>query len=247
MSGYGVYKMDRASKIFTISEYNRTHIIDTYKTDPEKIVTKRVNFISEGSGDNGDDLDYEYILGVGRLIEMKGFDITLKAFKQFNLTYPDVHYVIAGSGGKMDDLVWLVDFLDLNDKVHFTGHVSNSKVVDLIQGASFSILSSIVSSNGDLEGIPTFFMESMAHGIPCIGTDYSGIPELIDGVNGKLTGANDVLSVINAMHELYAELLIDDTLISDACYAKINTDFDNTRNTEIMFDNLMELMDDNIR
>jgi colanic acid/amylovoran biosynthesis glycosyltransferase len=246
MSGYGKLKGERASAIFPISIFNKHHLINEFGTHPSKIFIKRVNFISESKGEVAPK-EYDYILGVGRLIEMKGFDISIRAFKEFLKTNPDMHYVIAGSGGKMDELVELTHELDISDKVHFTGYINNSEVVDLIQNATFSILSSIISRDGDCEGIPTFFLESMSCGVPCIGTNYSGIPELIsDGENGRLVPIGDVDAVHNAMVDLYSDIKVNGECISKKCKKSVNELFDNDMNTKIMVDKFKEILDDNI-
>ena len=49
------------------------------------------------------------------------------------------------------------------------------------------IAPSIISADGDRDGLPTILVEAMALGTPCISTNIVGIPELVrDGDTGLL-------------------------------------------------------------
>jgi len=247
MDGYNILKMERASRIFVVSEYNKKFIADNYNVDPDKIVVKRVNFIAD-SECSDHDFDFEYILGVGRLIDMKGFNYTLEAFKEIVDECPDLHYVIAGSGANDEALKELTETLGIEDRVHFTGYVSNDKIVGLVKDATFSILSSIVSDNGDMEGLPTFFLESMSQGVPCIGTNYSGIPELIEnGVTGMLTEMADVEGISNAMLSIYSQMHSEESnVIRENCIEKIKDIFDNEKNIDLFIKEIGDMRYDYI-
>lgn len=229
-------KLDTVSGVFSISEYNKKYMVDELGCDPEKIKIKRVNFISDDKGIEPPDVPYDYVFSAGRLCEMKAFHNAINAFAKFHILHPDVHYIIAGDGGKYEELVELVTELNLEDYVHFMGHVDNAKVIAYIKGCKFSMLTSI-TSQGDREGIPTFFIESMNQGTPCIGTDYSGIPELIeDGVNGYLAGENDINYISECMHELYIRICDINSCdaIRGECIDKVSVMFDNDINIDVL-------------
>ena len=232
---YGQLKCDLADKIFVISDYNKKHLLSNYEVDSKKILQKRVNFIPNSDDIEKKDLGYEYILSAGRLEEMKGFKYSIKAFYELSKIKKDLHYVIAGEGDKRWEIIKLIDELGLNDKVHLIGHVNNKEIISYIKGSLFCVLSSIETKDNDKEGIPTFFIESMSCGIPCLGTEYSGIPELIkNGKNGYMTKEKNVDDIHQKMSELYELIKSDNNCnIVNNCVESIK-DFDNQRSINVL-------------
>ena len=94
--------------------------------------------------------------------------------------------------------------------------------------------------NKDKEGLPTCFVESMSLGVPCVGTDYSGISELIDHeVNGMLSKEKDIQDITSKMCKLYDMIKNDNTgSISKSCKLKVSSMFDNEQNINLLIKHL---------
>jgi len=85
---------------------------------------------------------------------------------------------------------------NLGARVNFLGVVPNSELPQLLNTYSYYILPS------HFEGMPKTLLEAMACGCICIGTDVSGINEVIEsGVNGFLAGGTDAESLYHAISE----------------------------------------------
>jgi glycosyltransferase involved in cell wall biosynthesis len=236
MKGYKKLKSALAKRIFTISEYNKKYIIDNFGVSGDKVIIKRVNYSDIKPNMKRNDIPlFEYIFSAGRLIEMKGYKHSITAFKKLHDKYPEVHYIIAGCGTLDAELKQLVSDLDLGDFVHFVGHVENKIIMSYIQYASLSILASTTTDTGDKEGLPTFFIESMSMGTPCIGTNYSGIPEIIiDGVTGYTTNEGDVDMIFDRMDKIYDLDILEYMDMSDECVQMVNDNFSNDKNIKKM-------------
>lgn len=234
-------KKETVEHVFTISEYNKKYMIETCGFPQEKITVKRVNFLAPDEASiKSKNLKYKYIFSAGRLTEMKGHEYTIKAFNMFHNVFPDIKYLIAGNGELDSELRQLVRDLELEQHVIFLGHVSNNDVLEYVKQAEFCILSSIEMENKDKEGLPTCFVESMSLGTPCVGTNYSGIPELIDhGINGMLTMEKNVHDIFEKMTDL-CRMISKDTgnSISEKCKTKIDSMFDNKKNINLLVDHL---------
>ncbi len=154
----------------------------------------------KGKVDRGEKLIF---LQVSNFVEKKGHYYTVSAFKELLNYYPNVQLVLAGDGYLKGKIQELVNNLDLNKKVIFSGAVDYKQVSKIMSNADVFLHHSVTSTQGDKEGIPNVIMEAMATGLPCISTLHAGIPELIkDGINGFLVEERNVESYVQKMIKL---------------------------------------------
>jgi glycosyltransferase involved in cell wall biosynthesis len=102
-------------------------------------------------------------------------------------------------------------------------------VIDEYRQADLFVLGCEVASNGDRDGIPNVFLESMAMGVPVLATRVSAIPELVeDGRTGLLVEPGQPEAMATGM----VRLLIDQNLrqrIITAARQQVREDFDNRK------------------
>jgi glycosyltransferase involved in cell wall biosynthesis len=119
---------------------------------------------------------------VGQLIPRKGLRTLLHAIAK--LVTRGVELVIVGEGPQRAELESLSTELGIAPRVRFLGFRDDR--VTIMQGFDLFVLPS------ELEGIPRCLMESMALGIPIIGTDIPGCRALIEpAVTGELFPVGD--------------------------------------------------------
>lgn len=142
-----------------------------------------------------DKISKKKIVAVGRLVPQKNHELLIKSFSIFHKINKDYILNIYGVGQLLDELQLLVFQLGLNNYVIFNGF--SSDVHKEIKDAEQFILSS------DFEGMPNALMEAMMMGLPCISTNCSGIPEIIDNEkNGILVEKGDICGLARAMLRL---------------------------------------------
>ncbi len=128
----------------------------------------------------------------GRLIEKKGLPVTLRAFAKFLRRYPDATLTIAGEGPLRGRLQDLARELKIDNRVSFTGFISQEQLRDLYYLSHIFLHPSQTGSDGNQEGIPNSMLEAMASGLPVFATRHGGIPEAIEnGVSGVLVPEHD--------------------------------------------------------
>ncbi|HVT24296.1 MAG TPA: glycosyltransferase family 4 protein [Rhizomicrobium sp.] len=137
-----------------------------------------------------------------RLVEKKGIAFLIKAASLLRERGQAITIDIFGEGPLEVPLRTLADGLGVTDWVNFRGAASHDDLLNHLASGRYhaAVLPSIVAADGDKEGIPVFLMEAMATGLPVIGTDNGGIPELLRD------GAGLVVSQRNEM-ELAAALM----------------------------------------
>jgi colanic acid/amylovoran biosynthesis glycosyltransferase len=179
-------KLELCQTCFTISEFNRRHILDHYpEVDPQKIVVQRLG-VECGRGatprlQKKHDPFLLVMLTAGRLHPVKDHAFLIRACglmktRGFNFTC-----LIAGEGPERRSLERLIRKLGLQNQVQLLGQVSHEQMHDYYQRVDLVVLTS------RSEGIPLVLMEAMAHGKPVLAPAITSIPELIcDRENGFL-------------------------------------------------------------
>jgi colanic acid/amylovoran biosynthesis glycosyltransferase len=139
----------------------------------------------------GSDGEWRFVQA-GRLIEKKGLPVTLRAFASFLKRYPKATLTIAGEGPLLGHLQELARELKIDNRVSFTGLISQEELRDLYYGSHVLLHPSETGPDGNQEGIPNSMLEAMASGLPVFATEHGGIPEAIKhGVSGVLVPERD--------------------------------------------------------
>lgn len=136
------------------------------------------------------------VLGVGRLVSLKGFDSLVNAFQRSIAINDDWHLVILGDGPEYEALKLQAKRLGLSERVHMPGRTDN--VTEWYVRADIFVLAS------HFEGFPNVLVEAMAHEVAVISTDCDfGPREIIDdGDSGFLVPVGDVQAMSDALKRL---------------------------------------------
>jgi len=125
------------------------------------------------------------IIFVGRITGEKQIDVLLRAFAALEPSL-DATLEIIGGGDQKKNLESLSHQLGVDDRVTFTGYVTDEQLRAAYSSASVLAMPSIA----ELQSIVT--MEAMATGLPVVAADAMALPHLVnDGVNGYLFTPGD--------------------------------------------------------
>jgi len=131
------------------------------------------------------------LISVARLIERKGVQDILTALAE--LSDPEISLLVVGTGNVERQLEKLCKDLFLNGSVTFYGFCLPQKLPELLVENDVFILPSLAEAFGNV------FAEAMACGLPIIGSDIGGIPDLVGKKNGILVAPGDVDQIKGAI------------------------------------------------
>ncbi len=167
-------------------------------------------------------------IGVGRMVEKKGFDDALAAFAQMRRVTdaPAATLTLIGDGPLRRSLQAQASRLEVGDAVRFTGLLAHAEVAEMLREAHVFVLPSRTARSGDMEGIPVALMEAMAQGLPVLATRHSGTPELVEHeVSGLLCAEGD-RSALAANMLAFAKTPERWAAMGAAGAAKVRAEFD---------------------
>lgn len=120
------------------------------------------------------------MLSACRLCREKGVDVVLHELAAILARRPatPLVYVVAGEGPDAGELRARAASLGLGQRVLFTGPAPYDEMPRLLAAADFYVQPS--QPVGDfLESFGISFVEAQAAGLPCIGSDWGGVPEAV--------------------------------------------------------------------
>ncbi len=139
------------------------------------------------------------IVGVGRLVYVKGFELLVAALRDVLDEVPAARLILVGDGPERAALERQAAALGVADRVRLDGEVS---------GASGGLLNylaaaDVCAASSRNEGMGRALVEAMAVGLPVVGAAVGGIPAVIgDDEAGRLVPPDDPQALAAALVEL---------------------------------------------
>lgn len=169
-------------KACAVSYVSLNSLLDKYPSKKDAFVTSYSSIDLKESliVDFRDQYPYsnnrEYILlAVGSLEQRyKGFGYLIKAFSGLYKKYPNLRLKIVGGGAYLNEYVELTNSLNLSHVVFFSGALARRDVMQIMDEVDLFIIPSLT------EGLPRALIEACARGLPCLGSDVGGIPEILN-------------------------------------------------------------------
>jgi glycosyltransferase involved in cell wall biosynthesis len=165
-----------------------------------------------------------YLLAMGRVVELKGFQTLVEAFARIRPRHPQVSLVIAGDGNYLPQLVDQAERLGLHPAHHlpaaedprptvcFPGFVHGDEKLSLLQHAALAVSPSIRQ-----EPMSLVLYELLCCGVPVIGSRVGGTPDIVKpGINGELFAAGDAAELAGILGRLLENPASRDRLASQA-------------------------------
>ncbi len=140
-----------------------------------------------------------YLLGIGRLEELKGFDIALEALRALRKLGIPLRLLVAGrDNGSLATLRALAERLDIAESVSFTGFVQHAQLPALYREAFAYTLTSRT------EAFPAAPLEAMSLRAPCVLARVGGVTDIAtDDESALLFESEDSAGMAAAVSRLW--------------------------------------------
>ena len=178
--------------IFTTADYTTKYLHEKFKINHMRIfsmpngITLPDSLLDRDEArealayEIGLDPDTRFIGFAGEISREKGVSTILRAFKNIRHKLSGYHVAIVGEGSKryLNFLHNLAKDLQIENSVHFVGPKEN--VWSYYRGCDCKILPSKEINGIPFEGIPQALLEAMYCSCPVIGSESSGIIDIIE-------------------------------------------------------------------
>lgn len=154
-----------------------------------------------------------FVVGhIGRLASEKNVLFLAESVAQLMQKHENVHFLLAGKGTALDDIMRIFREHQLVDRVHVTGAVAGDDVSDAYHAMDIFVFASKTETQG------LVLTEAAASGTPIVALSAEAVREVIrDGINGKLVRKQDTDDYVAAMEWMMDRTAAERRMITQHC------------------------------
>lgn len=165
--------MQMADLIFPVSGYTKDQIVEHYKINGDKI-TPIYNAIDEKLIKRWKHkIPQKIVTFLGRVTAQKGPEYLFETAQKVVAEYPDVRFVIAGTGDQMAQLIAASADNQISKNFIFTGFISRENADALLATSDVYFMPSVSEPFG------LTALEATRAGVPCVLSQQSGAAEVL--------------------------------------------------------------------
>lgn len=168
--------MMEADVVVAVSQWTKDIVVEKYG-----IASDKVKVVHNGVLPNEESLvaslpkisDY-VVTFLGRITHQKGPQYFIEAARQILQYFPDVHFIMAGSGDLLPAMIDRVAQLKLSARIHFTGFLKGIQIQQVWSVTDVYIMPSVSEPFGITP------LEAIQEGVPVIVSNQSGVAEVMN-------------------------------------------------------------------
>lgn len=200
-----VVKIERAAFVTSGCEYTVTHLRGLVDAAAASRIHKLVMGVDgEVFRRRGPLPGGRRVLGVGRLVEKKGFDTLIEAVAMLHAREPLDRVVILGEGAERARLTRLAADRGVAGLVDFAGALAPEGVRAALESADVLAMPCVIAADGDRDSMPVVVKEALAMERLVAASDEVGLPEIVREPWGRLAPPGDAEALAGALGALLA-------------------------------------------
>jgi glycogen synthase len=167
--------LDEADEIIAVSEWTKEILIDRYKISEDKVTVvhngvmpkSKVPFTKMPS------ISKQVVTFVGRITHQKGPQYFIEAAQKVLEKFPEAHFIMAGGGDLLPQMIEKVAHLRLSSHFHFTGFLKSDQMDQVWSISQVYVMPSVSEPFGITP------LEAIQAGVPVIISNQSGVSEVM--------------------------------------------------------------------
>jgi phosphatidylinositol alpha-1,6-mannosyltransferase len=137
------------------------------------------------------------MITVARLVPHKGQDMGIEALARLRGEFPDLRYVLVGTGHDESRLRALAAERGVSDRVIFAGALSDDELSEAYATSTVYVGFSRLDQGINVEGFGIAFVEASASGVPVVAGDSGGVRSAVrDGETGWVVAPTDISAMV---------------------------------------------------
>ena len=200
----------RATAVTAPSQFTCERIMQAQKVEPSKVhllpwaLSPAFCALRDGAKQAKVELPKgKLLLTVARLAtseKFKGLDTVIQVMPRLLQADPQIRYVVVGDGDDRPRLEQLARDVGVTDHVLFAGARTDQELAAMYDACQVMVLPS------RKEGFGLVFLEAMAFGMPVVGGNFGGTPEVVvDGETGFLVDYGNLDCLADRLLRLLSE------------------------------------------
>lgn len=191
-----------STHIIAVAEAAKKNLTDTGVCEKKiSVIINGVDALPEKTKEEKEEIRKRYnikpedfVFGiVARLEKVKGHEYFIESAAKILTEYDNVKFLIVGTGALEKELKEKVSKLGLNDKIIFTGFITDVSEI-------YNIMDMNVNCSYGTETSSLALSEAMSVGVPAIASIYGGNPYMVtEGENGLLCAKQNVDALYEKM------------------------------------------------
>lgn len=188
-----VVRLSQRAHLIVNSEFTRSKLIEA-GVNPKSISLKYIGTTISDIPKNHEELEWPTIISVGRLVECKAMELTVRAFAEMRSTGIQARLKIIGDGPERGTVEQAIRDSGFIEDIELTGWMPHDRVrQELMNADVYTVHNRFGPRTHQEEALNLSVLEAMGVGLPVVATRSGGVGEtVVSGETGMLVQPNDV-------------------------------------------------------
>ena len=173
------FQLNTVNKLFAVSTDGLNYLNEKYPVYAAKFSLSHLGVFDCGINPFNSDQVFT-IVSCSNIARIKRVHLIVEVLKKVTCKLKWIHF---GNGEVQNEVVALSKSLPSNIDVDFRGRISNQELIAFYKNNHVSLFLQFSESEG---GVPVSLQEAASFGIPLLGTNVGGIPEIVVHQTGTL-------------------------------------------------------------
>lgn len=164
-----------ADLVIAVSNWTRDILVSKYGVPAEKVKVVHNGITPREQKEEFPFPDFasHFVTFLGRVTHQKGPRFFVEAARNVLQEFPDAHFIVAGAGDLLPQMIERVAQLNMSSSFHFTGFLSGSQVDQIWSLTDVYVMPSVSEPFGIAP------LEAIQGGVPVILSNQSGVSEVM--------------------------------------------------------------------